>query len=298
MRTTLFRGSGVALITPFTPDGIDYDAYGRLIDFQIENGTDALIAVGTTGEPATMTMEEHAEAIRFAIRHTAGRVPVIAGTGANSTREALHLAKEAEEAGADGLLIVTPYYNKTTQAGLIAHFTAIADAVHTPIIVYNVPARTNLNLLPKTMNVLADHPNIAGLKEACPDIVQMTEMVRLCGDRMQIFSGEDGNILPTLAVGGDGVISVAANVAPREVHNLCQAFFDGDIETARALQFKLAPLVAALFSEVNPIPVKTCAELMGLCSGRLRLPLVPMQSDTLENLKKQMRQFGLPIQGE
>lgn len=295
MKNTLFTGAGVALITPFTEDGIDFEAYGRLIDWQIEQGTDAIIAAGTTGEPSTMTMQEHADVIRFAVRHAAGRVPVIAGTGANSTHEALHLAQEAEQAGADGLLIVTPYYNKTTQQGLIAHFTAIADSVHTPIIVYNVPGRTGLNLLPQTMNILADHPNIVGLKEACPDIVQVIETLRLCGDRLDVYSGEDGNIIAVLAAGGAGVISVIANIAPKETHQLCRSFFDGDIEAARHMQYRFAPLVKALFSEVNPIPVKAAAALMGLCPGRVRLPLVPMQADTLENLKKQMRAFGIAV---
>lgn len=293
MKNTLFRGAGVALITPFTEDGIDFEAYGRLIDAQIAQGTDAIITAGTTGEPSTMTMQEHADVIRFAVKHTAGRVPVIAGTGANSTHEALHLACEAEQAGADGLLVVTPYYNKTTQQGLIAHFTAIADSVKTPIIVYNVPSRTGLNLLPKTMNVLADHPNIVGLKEACPDIVQVIETIALCGDRLDVYSGEDGNIIAVLAAGGAGVISVIANIAPKQTHQLCQAFFEGDLDTARRIQYQFTPLVKALFSEVNPIPVKAAAELLGFCSGHVRLPLVPMQPDTHENLKKQLEIFGL-----
>ena len=293
MNDRLFTGSGVALVTPFRDDAIDFEAFGRLIDWQIESGTDALIACGTTGEPSTMTAEEREAAISFAVERAAGRVPVIAGTGSNDTRECAQLSIRAEALGADGLLLVTPYYNKTTQAGLIAHFTAVADCVSIPIIIYNVPVRTGLNMLPATMAALAEQPNICGMKEASGDITQITELMRLCGDQIALYSGNDDHILPLLSLGGQGVISVLANVAPRETHDLVAKYLAGDIAGSRALQFKYNPLVKNLFTEVNPIPVKAALEMMGMISGELRLPLVPMSDGNRAALGAEMEKLGI-----
>jgi len=293
MNVRLFTGSGVALVTPFRGDEIDFDAFGRLINWQIESGTDALIVCGTTGEPSTMSVEEREAAISFAIKRAAGRVPVIAGTGSNDTRECVALSIRAEELGADGLLVVTPYYNKTTQAGMIAHFTAVADAVSLPIIIYNVPVRTGLNMLPATMAALAKHKNICGMKEASGDITQITELMRLCGDQIALYSGNDDHVLPLLSLGGQGVISVLANVAPRETHDLVAKYLVGDIAGSRALQFKYNPLVKNLFTEVNPIPVKAALEMMGVISGELRLPLVPMSDGNRAALKAEMQGLGI-----
>ena len=293
MDATLFTGSGVALVTPFTRGAIDFDAYGRLIDRQVECGTDALITCGTTGEPSTMTPEERESVIGFAIRRAGGRVPVIAGTGGNDTRECIAQSIRAQALGADALLMVTPYYNKTTQAGLIAHFTAVADAVTIPIIIYNVPARTGLNMLPSTMAALAKHSNIRGIKEASGSIEQITELMRLCGDEVALYSGNDDHILPLLSLGGRGVVSVVANIAPRETHELVAKYMAGDIAGSRALQFKLNPLVKQLFAEVNPIPVKAALEMMGEMDGELRLPLVPISDANRAALKREMQAFGL-----
>ncbi len=289
----LFTGSGVALVTPMTDHGIDFDALGRLIDFQIANGTDALVACGTTGEPATLTEEEYEDVIKYTIERAAKRVPVIAGAGSNSTAHAIALAKKAEALGADGLLVVTPYYNKTTPAGLVAHFKAIADAVHSPVILYNVPPRTGLNMKADTVAKLAGYPNIHGVKEASSDLGQVTDIARLCGDKLAVYSGEDGIILPTLACGGVGVISVVANIAPRQTHDLCAKFLAGDVAGSRVLQFALKPLVDALFTEVSPIPVKAALELMGICKATVRLPLVPIGADALNRLKAEMEKLNL-----
>ena len=289
----LFTGSGVALVTPMTDHGIDFDALGRLIDFQIANGTDALVACGTTGEPATLTEEEYKDVIQYTIDRAAKRVPVIAGAGSNSTAHAIALAKKAEALGVDGLLVVTPYYNKTTPAGLVAHFKAIADAVHSPVILYNVPPRTGLNMKADTVAKLAGYPNIHGVKEASSDLGQVTDIARLCGDKLAVYSGEDGIILPTLACGGVGVISVVANIAPRQTHDLCEKFLTGDVAGSRALQFALKPLVDALFAEVSPIPVKAALELMGICKATVRLPLVPIGADALNRLKAEMEKLNL-----
>ena len=289
----LFRGSGVALVTPMTDDGIDFDALGRLIDFQIDNGTDALVACGTTGEPSTLTEREYEDVIKFTIEKAARRVPVIAGAGSNSTAHAIHLAKKAEALGADGLLAVTPYYNKTTPAGLVAHFRAIADAVNLPVILYNVPARTGLNMKADTVAKLAGYRNIHGVKEASGDLAQVTDIARLCAGKLALYSGEDGIILPLLACGGDGVISVVANIAPKETHDLCAKFFAGDVAGARELQFALKPLVDALFLETSPIPVKAALELMGVCRATVRLPLVPLSDDTMARLKPAMSALRL-----
>lgn len=289
---SIFTGSGVALITPFTENGINLDAYGKLIDYQIENGTDAIITCGTTGEPSTMTADEKHRVIAYCIERVAGRIPVVVGTGSNNTQATIEESKKAQEMGADALLIVTPYYNKCTQNGLIAHFTAIADAVSVPIIVYNVPGRTGVNILPKTMQALAQHPNIVGLKDAAGNIEQSVETARLCPD-IDLYSGNDDHILPILSLGGVGVISVLANVAPQLTHDLVDAFLSGDIARSRAIQFSVNPLVQALFSEVNPIPVKYGVEQLGFDVGSVRLPLTRLQSENQERLKKEMDALGL-----
>ncbi len=289
----LFQGSGVALATPFTDNGIDFEAYGRLIDMQIAGGTDALVVAGTTGEPSTLEPEEYEPLVRFAVERTAKRVPVIAGAGSNSTKHAIALSLKAQALGADGLLHVTPYYNKTTPAGLVAHFKAIADAVELPIILYNVPVRTGLNMKADTVAALAGYRNIHAVKEASGDLAQVTDIARLCAGKLALYSGVDEIILPTLSVGGVGVISVVANIAPRETHDLVAKFLAGDVAGARALQWKLKPLVDALFTETSPIPVKAALELMGVCSARTRLPLVPVGATTLARLKAEMQAFGL-----
>jgi 4-hydroxy-tetrahydrodipicolinate synthase len=289
----LFQGSGVALATPFTDNGIDFEAYGRLIDMQIAGGTDALVVAGTTGEPSTLEPEEYEPLVRFAVERAAKRVPVIAGAGSNSTKHAIALSLKAQALGADGLLHVTPYYNKTTPAGLVAHFKAIADAVELPIILYNVPVRTGLNMKADTVLALAGYRNIHAVKEASGDLAQVTDIARLCAGKLALYSGVDEIILPTLSVGGVGVISVVANIAPRETHDLVAKFLAGDVAGARALQWKLKPLVDALFTETSPIPVKAALELMGVCSARTRLPLVPMGTAALARLKAEMQAFGL-----
>lgn len=290
---SIFTGAGVALCTPFTQDGVNFDAFGKLIDFQIDGGTDALIVNGTTGEPSTMSEEEKRAALSFALERTAGRIPVIAGTGGNDTKKVIAASIEAQKMGADALLIVTPYYNKATQKGLIAHYTAVADAVDIPIIVYNVPGRTGLNMLPDTLAALAEHPNIAGMKEASGNLAQVSEMARLCGDKCDLYSGEDGLVVPLLSVGGKGVISVVSNIAPRIMHDMVEKFLSGDIAGARELQFQVNPLAAALFCEVNPIPAKTALRLIGIDAGPLRLPLTEMSDANLARLKREMQAFGL-----
>lgn len=293
MDKTMFTGSGVALITPFTEDGVDYEAFGKLIDWQIEQGTDALIVCGTTGEPATMTWEERVEAIDFAVKRTAGRVPVFAGTGGNCTRVVIDFSKKIEKLGVDGLLVVTPYYNKTTQEGLIAHFTALADAVNLPIIMYNVPSRTGVNMLPATVAKLAEHKNIRAIKEASGNIEQITEVARLCGDKIALYSGNDDHVLPLLALGGQGVISVVANVAPKATHDMVARYFAGDIEGCRELQFKLNPMTKLLFCEVNPIPVKAALAEMGRIGEELRLPLTPLRGEKRAQLLQTLSDCAL-----
>lgn len=292
-KLNVFTGCGTALVTPFTEDGLNLPAFGRLIDWQIDSHADALIVCGTTGEPSTMSAAERDKAIGFAAERTHGRVPVIAGVGGNDTREVIAAAERAQALGADALLAVTPYYNKTTQAGLIAHFTALADAVALPVILYNVPSRTGLNILPATLDILADHPHIAAVKEACGSIQQITELFRVCHDRLAIYSGNDDHIVPFLGLGGEGVISVVSNVCPRETHDLVARFHAGDLQASRELQFKLNPLVDALFCEVSPIPVKTALNLMGMQVGPLRLPLVPMDPDNRQRLELAMQALGV-----
>lgn len=293
----IFTGSGVAIVTPFNENGVNFDAFGKLIDFQIEQGTDAIIVCGTTGEPSTMTTQEKEAAIGFAVQHVHGRVPVVAGTGGNNTLAVIEASKRAQGLGADALLIVTPYYNKCTQAGAVAHYYAVADAVGLPIIVYNVPSRTGFNVLPETLLKMSEHPNIAGMKEASANIAQITEMFRICGDSIDIYSGNDDHVFPLLALGGQGVISVVANVAPKDTHEMVASYHRGDTDASRALQFKLNPLVKALFTEVNPIPVKAGLNLMGFNMGEPRLPLTPLSEGNLQKLRTAMADYGIQIEG-
>ena len=293
MKNTVFTGAATAIVTPLTKDGIDYEAFGRLIDWQIEAGIDAIVAVGTTGEGSTLDDAEHKEAIRFAVERVAGRVPVIAGTGSNDVAYAISLTKFACEVGADAMLLVTPYYNKATQKGMIESFRAIADASTKPCILYNVPSRTGCNLLPASVAALADHPNIVGIKEASGNISQIAELAALVGDKMDIYSGNDDQIVPILSLGGKGVISVLSNIMPKETSDMCKLFFDGRIAEARKLQLDLLPLVNALFSEVNPIPVKAAVSAMGFGENYLRLPLTPMEDAHAEVLYSLMREQNL-----
>ena len=291
MKHTLFCGAATAIITPMTEKGIDFETFARLIEFQIEGGISALVITGTTGEASTMTTEEHREVIRFAVEKIAGRVPVIAGTGSNDTAYAIEDSICACKAGADALLVVAPYYNKATQNGLYQHFTAIADAVDKPIILYNVPSRTGSNILPETVARLAEHPRIVAIKEASGDISQVAKVAALCGDKIDIYSGNDDQILPVLSLGGKGVISVLSNLLPGETDQICQKFFEGDVNGATEMQLKYLPLVQRLFSEVNPIPVKAAMSAMGYGENYLRLPLTPMEEKNrmclLEEMKKQ-----------
>ena len=291
----IFKGAGVAIATPFFEDGsVNYEEFGRLIDFQVENGTDAIIVCGTTGESATLSEEEHIDVIRYCVERTAHRVPVIAGTGSNATYTAVMLTKEAEEAGVDGVLVVTPYYNKATQNGLIAHYKAVAAATSLPVIMYNVPSRTGCNILPETAVALCrDVPNIVGIKDATGNIAQTIKMMSLGGEYIDLYSGNDDQILPILSCGGLGVISVLSNVAPRETHDICQKFFDGDVAGARALQYKAIELIDALFCEVNPIPVKTALKYIGFEAGPLRMPLTELEPAHAAQLKGAMERFGL-----
>ena len=294
MSKTLFTGSGVAIVTPFTKDGsVNIPKLNELIDFQIDNGTDAIIICGTTGESATLSDEEHIQAIRAAVAHTAGRIPVIAGTGSNDTNYCIHLSEEAQELGADGLLLVTPYYNKTTQAGLIRHFTSVADRVSIPIVLYNVPSRTGMNIAPETYLALSKHPNIVAAKEACGDFSRILQTMHLCGGDLDVYSGNDDQIVPILSLGGKGVISVLANIMPRQTHERCSLYAQGKTAESAAMQIELADLIDSLFIEVNPIPVKTAMNLMGFDVGELRMPLAPMAEKNLETLKTSMRRHGL-----
>lgn len=294
MKRPVFTGAAVAIITPMNTDGsVNYDELGRIIDDQIAHSTDAIVICGTTGESPTLTDEEHTECIRYTVKKVAGRVPVIAGTGSNDTKYAIWLSQQAEADGADALLLVTPYYNKTSQAGLLAHYTAIADAVHIPCILYNVPSRTGCNLTPATLAELARHPNINAVKEASGNISHVAEIAAACGDSLNIYSGNDDQIVPLLALGGKGVISVVSNVKPELVHNCCKAFFDGDTAKARELQLEMLPLADALFCEVNPIPVKYAMNVLGWEAGECRLPLVEPSEAHKEYIEKALRAEGL-----
>jgi len=289
---SLFTGSGVAIITPFDDSGVNLACFEKLIDRQITGGTDAIIALGTTGEPSTMTESEKKDAIACAVGAACGRVPVIIGTGGNNTAKVIADSKRAQEMGADGLLLVTPYYNKCTQDGLVAHFAAVAESVDIPMIIYNVPGRTGVNVLPATMKKLAGLKNVVGIKEASANIEQITELARLCPD-VDLYSGNDDHVLPLLALGGKGVISVTANVCPKEVHDMCAAWFEGDIVRCRALQFMLNPLTKLLFSEVNPIPVKAAMKILGFDVGIPRLPLTPLTDTNVEKLSEKLESMGI-----
>lgn len=287
----IFKGTATALITPFTRDGVDFESLDRILDDQLAGGVDAVVVLGTTGEPATMTMAEKRAVIEFAVKKLKGKLPVIVGTGANSTAAAVDMSVTAESLGADALLLVTPYYNKATQKGLIAHFTAVADAVHTPIICYNVPGRTGVNMLPATFAELAEHPNIAAIKEASGNMEQIEEAIRLAGDKAVVYSGDDGITVPVMAMGGMGVISVVSNAAPRFTSEMTSAFLSGDLKKAAKMQLEMLPFVRAMFCEVNPIPVKKAMQLRGLCNGILRLPLTEMTAENAAKLEKLMPAF-------
>ena len=292
---TIFTGAGTAIITPFNENGVDYEKFAKLIDWQIEEGIDSLIVGGTTGEGSTLTDEEHREIIKFSVEQAKGRVPIIAGTGSNDTDYAVDLTKYAAEVGADAALVVTPYYNKATQKGLIKMYEVIADASDIPLILYNVPSRTGVAIEPKTLAVLADHPNICGLKEANGDISKIVEEFSLVGDKIDIYSGNDDQVIPVLSMGGKGVISVLSNVLPKETSAMCKLFFDGKVKEAAAEQLRMLPLINALFSEVNPIPAKAAMAAMGFCEDSLRLPLTSMEDARREVLLDEMRKLGVKI---
>ncbi len=291
MKQPIFKGSCVALVTPFTQDGVDFAKLEELIEWHISEGTDSILICGTTGEASTMPDEEHKEVIRFAVEKIAGRVHVMAGTGSNDTKHAIELSKYAESVGADSILTVTPYYNKTTQEGLYRHFKAVAEAISIPVILYNVPSRTNLNINPDTLKRLSEVPNIVGIKECNLNQVAQTRL--LCGDELIIYSGEDANVVPLMSLGGMGVISVMANIIPADTHKMAVSFLDGDIETSRSIQIKAVNLVNALFCEVNPIPVKAAMNLMGMNVGACRMPLVEISEKGLCQVRAALSEYGL-----
>lgn len=293
MKKAVFTGAATAIVTPLTKDGIDYEQFGRLIEWQISEGVSAIVAVGTTGEGSTLTDKEHKDAIKFCVDKVAGRIPVIAGTGSNDTAYAIELTKFACEVGADAMLLVTPYYNKATQKGLIESFKAVADESTKPCILYNVPSRTGCNLLPTSVAVLAEHPNIVGIKEACGDISQVAELCALVGDKIAVYSGNDDQIVPILSLGGVGVISVLSNIMPAATQKICDDYMEGRVNEARDAQLKLLPLINSLFCEVNPIPVKAAVSAMGYCENYLRLPLTPMEPDHEAKLLSLMREQNL-----
>lgn len=290
---SIYKGSGVAIITPFKDGKVDKESLSKLLNWHVEQGTDAIIICGTTGEASTMPDTEHLDTIKFAVDTINGRLPVIAGVGSNDTTHAIHLSTEAERAGVDGLLSVTPYYNKSTQKGLIRHFTAIADSVNVPILLYNVPSRTGINMQPKTVAELAKHKNIVGIKEASGDIAQVAEISRLTPDDFDLYSGNDDMIIPLCSVGGAGVISTVANIAPKDTHDMVMAFLNGDTKKACKLQLSMKPLIDSVFVEVNPVPIKTAVTLMGMNGGDLRMPLCEMDDENLEILKTEMKNYGL-----
>ena len=294
MKTPIFTGAAVAIITPMLPDGsVDYKGLADLVEFQIKGGTDAIVICGTTGESATLKDDEHLECIRVAVETAAGRVPVIAGTGSNYTEHAVEMSKEAKARGADALLLVTPYYNKTTQRGLVASFNTIVDAAGLPAILYNVPSRTGVNIESATAKELAKNPLICGIKEASGNISQIAMTAALCGDELPLYSGNDDQVAPILALGGKGVISVVSNVAPEPMHRMCQLWFEGKVEESRDLQLQLMGLCKAMFCEVNPIPVKAALGMMGLPAGPCRLPLVPLSDDHAEQVRRELQNAGL-----
>ncbi len=295
MKNPVFQGMATAIITPITEKGIDFEAFARLIDWQIEEGINGIVVCGTTGESSTMTDEEHKAAIEFAVKQTAGRVPVIAGTGSNDTAYAVNLTEFASRVGADAVLTVTPYYNKATQKGLIKHFTAIADASTVPVILYNVPSRTGVNIQPATVLELSKHPMINAIKEASGDISQIAKVAQLCGEDIVIYSGNDDQTVPVMSLGGKGCISVLSNILPKESAKMCKAFLEGDIKTATKMQLDYLPLIDALFSEVNPIPVKAAMAKMGYCENYLRLPLTPMEEVAESKLFEEMKKAGINI---
>lgn len=294
MKKTIFKGAGVALVTPMNKDGsVNYETLEQLIEFQIKNGTDAIITCGTTGESATLSPEEKRKVIKFTIEKTAKRIPVIAGTGCNNTQAALMSSLEAQELGADGLLIVTPYYNKTSQSGLVKHYTYIADRVHIPIILYNVPSRTGVNINSETCAELAKHPNICAIKEASGDISQVAKIKNLCGDNLDIYSGNDDQIVPLLSLGGIGVISVFSNICPRECHLLVKEYLEENTKIASKMQIKYLELMNAMFCDVNPIPVKEALNMMGYNCGRCRMPLDILSEENCKKLENTMKKFSL-----
>ena len=294
MKQTIFTGVATALVTPMGPDGsVNYQKLDEILEQQIAGGVDAVVICGTTGEAPTLEDKEHLDCIARAAQTVAGRIPVIAGTGSNNTAHAIMMSKEAKTLGADAVLLVTPYYNKTSQIGLVRHFTAIADALEIPAILYNVPSRTGVNIAPKTAKALAAHPMIRGIKEASSNISQIAETAMLCGDELPVYSGNDDQIVPVLSLGGKGVISVLSNVAPRPTHDICGLWFEGKTQESLALQMKYLPLVKALFSDVNPMPVKAAMNLMGMQVGDCRLPLTTLSDETLTGLKAELLAVGL-----
>lgn len=293
MKDIIFEGCGTAIATPFTKDGINFEEFGKLIEFQIQNNIDAIIVCGTTGESATMSTEEKKETIKYAIEKIAKRTKVVVGTGSNNTKSAIEMSKYVEEVGADGILVVTPYYNKTTQKGLISHYKEIAEAVNLPIIMYNVPSRTGVNILPKTCLELSKIKNIVAIKEASGDISQVAKIANLCKDDLTIYSGNDDQIIPVLSLGGKGVISVLSNIMPKYTHNMTKKYLEGDLEEAKKMQLEVSDLIEALFTEVNPIPVKYALNLMGYKFGIPRLPLIELTDENKENLKEIMKKHNL-----
>lgn len=291
----IFTGAGVAIVTPFYDNGeVNYDKFAELIEYQIAHKTDAIIVCGTTGEASTLSHEEHLDVIKYCVEKVNGRIPVIAGTGSNSTETAVYLSTEAEKYGVDGLLLVTPYYNKATQNGLFAHFKMIADSVKVPVLLYNVPSRTGCNLAPETIvRLCTEVENIVGVKEACGNISQIAKLMSIADGKVDLYSGNDDQIVPILSLGGKGVISVLSNVAPEETHAICQKFFDGDVAGSAKLQLSAMELIGALFCEVNPIPVKKAVSLMGFEAGPLRMPLTEMEPANAEKLQNAMKKFGI-----
>lgn len=289
MKKIIFKGCGTAIITPFTEDGVNFEEFGKMIEFQIENGADAIIVCGTTGEASTMTLEERKETIKFAVEKANKRIPIIAGTGGNCTKNVVEMTKYAESIGVDGVLVVTPYYNKTTQAGLIEHYKVVANCTKLPIILYSVPGRTGVNITPETCKELSKIENIVAIKEASGNLSQIAEIANLCGEELNIYSGNDDQITPILAVGGIGVISVLSNILPEHTHDIVENFLNGDVELARDEQISVIPLVKALFCEVNPIPVKAAMNMIGFNAGIPRLPLVEMSEKGKEKLENELK---------